>query len=128
MNTVLVLGECDASGALQNATLQLLALARARQVPADVVVDDGDRPRLVQELSAHGVSKVWFLTGDVARYSARKLASAIRPSGSPVAGIVVSPSREASTGGQWPALHSSIAPPGPRRPTASVAYERAAVP
>jgi alkylation response protein AidB-like acyl-CoA dehydrogenase/electron transfer flavoprotein alpha subunit len=77
MNTVLVLGECDASGALQNATLELLTLARARQLPADVVVEDGDRPRLVQELSAHGAGRVWFLTGDVSRYSARKLACAI---------------------------------------------------
>ncbi len=77
MNTVLVLAECDASGALQNATLGLLALARARQLRAEVVVEDGDRPRLVQELSAHGAAKVWFLTGDVSRYSARKLASAL---------------------------------------------------
>jgi alkylation response protein AidB-like acyl-CoA dehydrogenase/electron transfer flavoprotein alpha subunit len=77
MKTVLVLGECDGAGVLQNATLELLALARARQLPAEVVVEDGDRPRLVQELSAHGASKVWFLTGDVSRYSARKLGCAI---------------------------------------------------
>jgi alkylation response protein AidB-like acyl-CoA dehydrogenase/electron transfer flavoprotein alpha subunit len=77
MKTVLVLGERDASGSLQNATLELLALARARQLPAEVVVDDGDRPGLLRELSAHGASKVWFLTGDISRYSARKLAGAI---------------------------------------------------
>ena len=77
MKTVLVLGESDASGALLHSTLDLLALARARQLPADVVVEDGDRPRLLQELSAHGASKVWFLTGDISRYSARKLGCAI---------------------------------------------------
>ena len=77
MKTVLVLGECDASGTLQHSTLDLLTLARARQLPADVVVEDGDRPRLLQELSAHGASKVWFLTGDISRYSARKLGCAI---------------------------------------------------
>jgi alkylation response protein AidB-like acyl-CoA dehydrogenase/electron transfer flavoprotein alpha subunit len=77
MKTVLVLGERDASGAVQSVTLELLALARARELPADVVVEDGDRPRVLQELSAHGASRVWFLTGDVGRYSARKLACAI---------------------------------------------------
>jgi alkylation response protein AidB-like acyl-CoA dehydrogenase/electron transfer flavoprotein alpha subunit len=77
MKTVLVLGECDASGAVQNATLELLALARERQLPAEVIVEDGDRARLLKDLSAHGAAKVWLLTGDVSRYSARKLACAI---------------------------------------------------
>ena len=77
MKSVLVLGECDATGTVQDATLQLLALARARGLPAEVVVEDGDRPRLLQQLSAHGAVRIWFLTGDVSRYSVRKLASAI---------------------------------------------------
>ncbi len=77
MKTVLVLAERDASGAVQKSTLELLALARARQLRAEVVVEDGDRPVLVQELSTYGASKVWFLTGDVSGYSTRKLACAI---------------------------------------------------
>jgi alkylation response protein AidB-like acyl-CoA dehydrogenase/electron transfer flavoprotein alpha subunit len=77
MNSVLIIGERDASGAVQNLTLELLALAQARKIPADVVMPDGDRPGLLQTLSAHGANRVWFLTGDVARYSARKQASAI---------------------------------------------------
>jgi alkylation response protein AidB-like acyl-CoA dehydrogenase/electron transfer flavoprotein alpha subunit len=77
MKTVLIIGERDASGAVQNATLELLALARARKLPADVVMEDRDRPRLLQTLSAHGANRVWFLTGDISRYSARKLACAI---------------------------------------------------
>jgi len=77
MKKILVLGERDPSGSVQAATLELLALAAARQLPAEVVVEDGDRPALVQELSAHGASKVWFLTGDIARYSTRKLACAV---------------------------------------------------
>ena len=76
MKTVLIIGERDASGAVQNATLELLALAQARKLAADVVMEDGDRPRLLQTLSAHGANRVWFLTGDVSRYSARKLACA----------------------------------------------------
>ena len=77
MKTVLILGECDGTGTLQGATLELLALARARELTADVVLEDGDRPRLLQELSAHGASRVWFLTDDSSRYAARKLACAI---------------------------------------------------
>ena len=78
MKTVLVLGERDASGALQSSTLELLTLARARGLTAEVVLDDGpDRARVQGELSAHGAARVWFLTGEVARYSARKLACAI---------------------------------------------------
>jgi alkylation response protein AidB-like acyl-CoA dehydrogenase/electron transfer flavoprotein alpha subunit len=77
MKTVLIIGDRDASGAVQNSTLELLALARARKLPADVVIEDGDRPRLLQTLSAHGANRIWFLTGDVSRYSARKLACAI---------------------------------------------------
>ena len=77
MNTVLILGECDAAGSVHNATLELLALARERRLPAAVVVEDGDRERLVRELSAHGAAKVWLLAGDVKPYSARKLACAI---------------------------------------------------
>ena len=77
MKSVLIIGERDASGAVQNATLELLALTQARKLPADVVMEDGDRPRLLQTLSAHGANRVWFLTGNVSRYSARKLACAI---------------------------------------------------
>ena len=77
MKNVLILAERDPSGTLQRATLELLGLAAARQLHAEVVVDDGDRTALVQELSAHGASRVWFLTGDVTPYSARKLACAV---------------------------------------------------
>ena len=77
MKTVLIIGERDASGAVQNATLELLALAQARNLPADVVMEDGDRPRLLQTLAAYGANRLWLLTGDVSRYSARKLACAI---------------------------------------------------
>ena len=77
MKTVLILGERDSSGAVQNATLELLALAQARTIPADVVMEDGDRPRLLQDAVGARRVRVWFLTGDVSRYSARKLARAI---------------------------------------------------
>jgi alkylation response protein AidB-like acyl-CoA dehydrogenase/electron transfer flavoprotein alpha subunit len=77
MNSVLILAERDPSGTLQGATLELLTLAAARHLHAEVVVEDGDRAALVQEFSAYGASKVWFLTGDIAGYSTRKLACAI---------------------------------------------------
>ena len=77
MKNVLVLGERDASSVVQSSTLELLALAAARQLRADVVVEDGDRPALARELAAHGASKVWFLTAETVGYSTRALACAV---------------------------------------------------
>jgi len=77
MKNVLVLGERDASGVVQSSTLELLALAAARQLRAEVVLEDGDRPALARELAAHGASRVWFLTAETVGYSTRALACAL---------------------------------------------------